>query len=396
MSRAERTVAVIVVAAGAGVRLGRDVPKAFVELAGVSLLERAVGTLGVLTEPIQVVVVAPAGLESVARAMAERALGASECSLVVVVGGATRHESVTAGLAALEPSVTTVLVHDAARCLAPADVFEIVVQQVRRSGHGVVPALRVSDALKVISGDLSSNGTLASTVDRSAIVAVQTPQGFPRADLKKAYESSEAIDYNDDSDVFIRAGLVVQTCAGDERSLKITTPADLARAHALVLGVDGDRVRVGSATDTHAFAEATGLRLAGLDWPDEFALAGHSDGDAVAHAIVDALLIAAGLGDIGGMVGIDDPRYAGASGEVFVREAVRRLADARYQPVNVTAQIIGNRPRFAGRRTEAEGVLSEWVGAPVTLGATTTDGLGLTGEGRGIAVVATALVTDAR
>jgi 2-C-methyl-D-erythritol 2,4-cyclodiphosphate synthase len=115
----------------------------------------------------------------------------------------------------------------------------------------------------------------------------------------------------------------------------------------------------------------------------------------LAHAIVDALLIAAGLGDIGGMVGIDDPQYAGASGEVFVREAVRRLADAGFQPVNVTAQIIGNRPRFSGRRTEAEGVLSEWVGAPVTLGATTTDGLGLTGEGRGIAVVATALITDA-
>jgi 2-C-methyl-D-erythritol 4-phosphate cytidylyltransferase/2-C-methyl-D-erythritol 2,4-cyclodiphosphate synthase len=396
VSHAERSVAVIVVAAGAGVRLGHDLPKAFVSLAGSTLLERAVATLGVLAEPVQVVVVAPAGLESAARETAERALGESECSLVVVVGGATRHESVTAGLAVLEPSVTTVLVHDAARCLAPADVFELVVQQVRSSGHGVVPALRVSDALKVISGDLSSNGTLASTVDRSAIVAVQTPQGFPRADLEKAYGASESIDYNDDSDVFIRAGLVVQTCAGHERSLKITTPADLARAHALVLGVDGDRVRVGSATDTHAFSEATGLRLAGLDWPDEFALAGHSDGDAVAHAIVDALLIAAGLGDIGGMVGIDDPRYAGASGEVFVREAVRRLADAGFQPVNVTAQIIGNRPRFSGRRTEAEGVLSEWVGSPVTLGATTTDGLGLTGEGRGIAVVATALVADAR
>jgi 2-C-methyl-D-erythritol 4-phosphate cytidylyltransferase/2-C-methyl-D-erythritol 2,4-cyclodiphosphate synthase len=396
VSHAERTVAVIVVAAGAGVRLGRNLPKAFVDLAGRTLLERAVGTLGVLTEPVQVVVVAPAGLESAARETSERALDSSECSLAVVVGGATRHESVTAGLAVLEPGITTVLVHDAARCLTPADVFELVVQQVRRSGHGVVPALRVSDALKVISGDLSSNGTLASTVDRSAIVAVQTPQGFPRADLEKAYGASESIDYNDDSDVFIRAGLVVQTCAGDERSLKITTPADLARAHSLVLGVDGDRVRVGSATDTHAFSSDKGLRLAGLDWPDEFALAGHSDGDAVAHAIVDALLIAAGLGDIGGMVGIDDPQYAGASGEVFVREAVRRLADAGYQPVNVSAQIIGNRPRFSGRRTEAEGVLSEWVGAPVTLGATTTDGLGLTGEGRGIAVVATALVADAR
>jgi 2-C-methyl-D-erythritol 4-phosphate cytidylyltransferase/2-C-methyl-D-erythritol 2,4-cyclodiphosphate synthase len=109
---------------------------------------------------------------------------------------------------------------------------------------------------------------------------------------------------------------------------------------------------------------------------------------------VDALLIAAGLGDIGGIVGVDDPQYAGASGEVFVREAVRRLAEAGYRPVNITAQIIGNRPRLAGRRAEAEEVLSTWVGAPVTLSATTTDGLGFTGEGRGIAVVATALVTD--
>ena len=112
----------------------------------------------------------------------------------------------------------------------------------------------------------------------------------------------------------------------------------------------------------------------------------------MAHAIVDALLVAAGLGDIGGMVGVDDPQYAGASGEVFVREAVRRLAEAGFTPVNVTAQIVGNRPRFAGRRDEAERVLSSWVGAPVTLSATTTDGLGLTGEGRGISVVATALV----
>jgi 2-C-methyl-D-erythritol 4-phosphate cytidylyltransferase/2-C-methyl-D-erythritol 2,4-cyclodiphosphate synthase len=393
MSTTERTVAVIVVAAGSGVRLGHDRPKAFVELAGVALLERAVGTLGVLTEPVQVVVVAPAGLETSAREMAERALGSSHSSLAVVAGGATRHESVEAGLAALEPGVTTVLVHDAARCLAPADVFERVIADVRSSGHGSVPALRVSDALKVISGDLNSKGALASTVDRSAIVAVQTPQGFPRAALEKAYEASESIDYNDDSDVFIRAGMVVQTCAGDERSLKITTPADLARAQSLLLGVDGSVVRVGTATDTHAFSSDKGLRLAGLDWPDEFALAGHSDGDAVAHAIVDALLVAAGLGDIGGMVGVDDPQYAGASGEVFVREAVRRLTDAGFLPVNVTAQIIGNRPRFSGRRAEAEAVLTSWVGAPVTLSATTTDGLGLTGEGRGIAVVATALLS---
>jgi 2-C-methyl-D-erythritol 4-phosphate cytidylyltransferase/2-C-methyl-D-erythritol 2,4-cyclodiphosphate synthase len=394
VSHAERTVAVIVVAAGSGVRLGRDLPKAFVELAGIALLERTIATLGVLAESAQVVVVAPAGLEEEARVIAERALGASECSLAVVAGGATRHESVAAGLTALEPGVTTVLVHDAARCLAPTDVFERVIADVRASGNGVVPGIRLADTVKVVAGELLAGGTVVSTPDRDTLLAVQTPQGFPRQALEQAYAATDSVDHTDDAGVFTAAGHTVQTCAGHERSFKITTPADLARAQSLLFGVDGARVRVGTATDTHAFAEVKGLRLAGLGWPDEFALAGHSDGDAVAHAIVDALLIAAGLGDIGGMMGVDDPQYAGASGEVFVREAVRRLADAGYQPVNVTAQIIGNRPRFSGRRSEAEGVLSEWVGAPVTLGATTTDGLGLTGEGRGIAVVATALVTD--
>lgn len=394
MSHVERTVAVIVVAGGAGVRLGLNLPKAFVELAGITLLERAVSTLGMLIEPVQAVLVVPAGLEPAARVMAERALNASECSLAVVAGGATRHESAAAGLAALEPGVTTVLVHDSARCLTPVEVFDRVIVDVRRTGHGVVPGVRVSDTIKVVSGNLLEGGTLLTTIDRDTMLAVQTPQGFPRDALETAYAAAHSVEHTDDAGVFTAAGMIVQTCPGDERSLKITTPADLARAQALILGVNGDRVRVGSATDTHAFAEGLGLRLAGLDWPDEFALAGHSDGDAVAHAIVDALLIAAGLGDIGGMVGVDDPQYAGASGEVFVREAVRRLSEAGYRPVNVTAQIIGNRPRLAGRRAEAEAILSTWVDAPVTLSATTTDGLGFTGEGRGIAVVATALVTD--
>jgi len=394
VSHAERSVAVIVVAAGAGVRLGHDLPKAFVSLAGSTLLERAVATLGVLAEPVQVVVVAPAGSEGSALDIAQRAIATSGSPVTVVTGGATRHESVVAGLAALEPGVTTVLVHDSARCLTPVDVFDRVIADVRRTGHGVVPGVRVSDAIKVVSGDLLEGGTLLSTIDRETMLAVQTPQGFPRDALETAYAAANSVKHTDDAGVFSAAGMIVQTCPGDERSLKITTPADLARAQALILGINGDRVRVGTATDTHAFGETVGLRLAGLDWPDEFALAGHSDGDAVAHAIVDALLIAAGLGDIGGMVGVDDPQYAGASGEVFVREAVRRLAEAGYRPVNISAQIIGNRPRLAGRRAEAEEVLSTWVGAPVTLSATTTDGLGFTGEGRGIAVMATALVTN--
>ena len=163
-------------------------------------------------------------------------------------------------------------------------------------------------------------------------------------------------------------------------------------------------IRVGTGFDVHGYAHAdasTGgadtewadpLRLAGLVWPGEPALSGHSDGDAVCHAVVDALLSAAGLGDIGELVGVDAPETAGAASTGFVRAAVARLADAGWTPVNVSVQIVGNRPRFAARRSEAQEVMSALVGAPVSLAATTTDHLGFTGRGEGLAVIATALV----
>jgi 2-C-methyl-D-erythritol 4-phosphate cytidylyltransferase/2-C-methyl-D-erythritol 2,4-cyclodiphosphate synthase len=138
------------------------------------------------------------------------------------------------------------------------------------------------------------------------------------------------------------------------------------------------------------------LTLAGLEWPGERGLAGHSDGDAVAHAVCDALLSAAGLGDIGTVFGTDDPRFSGAAGHVFVTHAVSLVHDAGFAPVNVTVQIVGNRPRLSGRRAEAESVLTAWVGAPVSVSATTTDGLGFTGRGEGVAAIATALIRARR
>lgn len=164
-------------------------------------------------------------------------------------------------------------------------------------------------------------------------------------------------------------------------------------------------IRVGTGVDVHAYAvrgsvggapaESGGLRLAGLDWAGEPALAGHSDGDAVCHAVVDALLSAAGLGDIGELVGVDDPAAAGAASTGFVTEALARLAAHGWTPVNVAVQIVGERPRFAARRTEAQHVMSALVGAPVSLAATTTDHLGFTGRGEGLAVIATALIERA-
>ena len=151
--------------------------------------------------------------------------------------------------------------------------------------------------------------------------------------------------------------------------------------------------RVGIGVDVHALVADTALHVAGLEWPDEpRGCAGHSDGDVVAHAMCDALLSAAGLGDLGSQFGTSDPAWAGASGVALITETVARLGAAGAEVVNVSVQLIGNVPRISGRRDEATTILTHACGAPVSLSATTTDGLGLTGRGEGLAAVATALV----
>ncbi|GAA4673018.1 bifunctional 2-C-methyl-D-erythritol 4-phosphate cytidylyltransferase/2-C-methyl-D-erythritol 2,4-cyclodiphosphate synthase [Frondihabitans cladoniiphilus] len=344
-------------------------------------------------------VVVPAALVDESRALVEAAAGHAAVYVDVVAGGATRQESVASGLAVLADEVDTVLVHDTARCFTPTTQFELVADTVRALGHGIVPGLPVSDTIKRVDAD----GDVRETVDRSELVAMQTPQGFPRDLLDAAYAGATA-EHTDDAALFAAAGHRVTVVAGDPAAFKITTPWDLARAETIAAepfaggsaSADGrssaEASRIGIGIDVHAFDSAQPLRLGTLDWPGEAGLAGHSDGDAVAHAIVDALLSAAGLGDIGTLFGTADPRYAGAAGEVFLTATRGILDEAGVRIGNVAVQVVGNRPRLAKRRVEMERALSILVAAPVSVSATTTDALGFTGRGEGVAVIATALV----
>lgn len=376
--------AVVVVAAGSGTRLGAGLPKAFVRLAGRTLLERSLAAVRGLAEPVQTIVVAPADRLDEAQEITAATLG-DLAPVAVVVGADTRQQSVAAGLAVLASGVEVVLVHDAARALTPSSLFDAVVSAVRATGHGVIPGLPVSDTIKRVSVD----GAVHETVDRSELSAIQTPQGFPRDQLLAAYAAAER-DETDDAGLVAAAGHPVSVVPGDAHAFKITTPWDLRRAEEL-LGASAVP-RTGFGSDTHAFDADAELWLAGLHWPGERGLAGHSDGDAVAHAIVDALLSAAGLGDIGSVFGTGDPRFADARGEVFLAETRRLVEEAGYRIGNVAAQIVGNRPIFSPRRAEAQEALTAVLGAPVSVSATTTDGLGFTGRGEGVAVFATALL----
>ena len=407
--------AVVVVAAGSGTRLAQGRPKGFVPVAGRTVLERSLEAPFASAVPTQVVVVVPAELVDEAGELVARVAGAAAPYATVVAGGATRQGSVAAGLEVLAPAVATVLVHDCARPFTPTAQFDRVAEAVERTGDGVVPGLPVTDTIKRVAPDAEVLGT----VDRSELVGVQTPQGFPRGPLVAAYAAATA-EHTDDAALVAAAGHRVVVVPGDAAAFKITTPWDLRRAEALVAereagrsgGADdaaragegaGDAstgpalqrhrsLRTGIGVDVHGYDADQPMHLGLLRFEGEPGLAGHSDGDAVAHAMVDALLSAAGLGDIGSLFGTDDPRFAGASGEVFLEATLDELTRVGAQVVNVAVQVVGDRPRLARRRTEMEARLMEVVGAPVSVSATTTDGLGFTGRREGLTAIATALV----
>ena len=373
------TSAAIIAGAGMGHRLGADIPKALIQIDGVTLIERAFAALSPVVD--EIVITAPAGYEDQFRAIVGD-------SATVITGGVLRSDSVNVALKSLSPSTKYVLVHDAARALATSELAERVLHGLTSGESAVIPALSVVDTIKEVDRD----GYVRSTPDRSILRAVQTPQGFSVEVLKRAHEASE--DATDDAALVEALGVKVKTIPGEARAMKITNPEDIAMAVTLVRDLDTN-MRVGVGTDAHAFSSDASrqLWLAGIHWPEVVGVDGHSDGDVAAHAICDALFSATGLGDLGSNFGVSDPQYSGASGATLLAETLTRISKADYAINNVAVQIICNKPKIGPRRAEAINALSKALGgAPVSVTATSTDGLGFTGEGKGISAIATALV----
>jgi len=374
--------AAIIAGAGSGHRLGAQLPKALVQLLDKTLVEHAVAALAPVAELI--IVTAPAGFEDKFKEL----LGDQ---VTVITGGVLRSDSIRIALAKIPNNYEFVLVHDAARAIASTELATNIVADLVKGEQAVIPALDVVDTIK----EVDANGYVRSTPDRSTLRAVQTPQGFVKSVLAHAHSSAE--DATDDAALVEAIGVKVKVIAGEERALKITNPSDLTRAIQLLLPNSEKQIRVGIGTDAHAFSSDSSrkLWLAGLLWDGEVGVDGHSDGDVAAHAICDALLSAANLGDLGSNFGVSDPKYAGASGSRLLAETLQKVNAAGFEIQNVAVQIVGNRPKIGKRRAEAIDAISHSLaGAAVSVSATSTDGLGFTGEGKGLSAIATALIVS--
>ena len=369
-----RNVWTIVVAGGSGTRFGG--PKQYETLGHQRVLDWSVQAARDAGDGVIVVVPATD---------AEREAG--------VPGGATRSESVRAGLAHVPADATIVCVHDAARPFAGPDVFARVIDAVEHGADAAIPGIPVADTIKQID----HAGAVVHTPNRAELMAVQTPQAFRAQALRDAHASGA--DATDDAALVEAAGGTVVVVAGDVANRKITDPDDLRWARERIATTEGTHrmhteVLVCQGFDSHRFSDdpARPLVLGGVTFPDAPGLHGHSDADAIAHAATDALLGAAGLGDIGEHFPDTDPQWKGVDSLVLLRHAAGLVRDAGWRIGNVDCSVVCETPKLAPHRAEMQRRLSDAAGAPVTVKGRRAEGLGALGRREGIACWANAVI----
>ncbi len=378
------TVFALVVAAGRGTRFGGTVPKQYLPLGGGTVLRHAVRAFA---DHARI-----AGVQVVIRDEDRAIFAAATAGLSLlppVPGGAERQDSVRRGLEALIPhDPARVLIHDGARPFPDPGLIDRVLDALDRA-PAAIPALPLGDTIKRVE-----NGTVRETVDRSLLWRAQTPQGFHFPAILAAHRKAAGRVLTDDAAVAEAAGISPVVVAGSEDNMKITTTHDLAAAERVFAARLGD-VRVGQGFDVHGFAPGDHVMICGVAIPHECSLAGHSDADVGLHALTDALLGAIAAGDIGMHFPPSDPRWRGAPSHRFLRHAADLIRDRGGHIASADVTVICERPKIGPYRARMIERIASILDIPperVSVKATTTERLGFTGRGEGIAALAVATV----
>lgn len=374
----------LIVAAGRGTRFGGAVPKQYLPLGAGTVLRHAVTAFArhPRISGVQVVI------RGEDRAIFQRAT-AGLSLLPPVPGGAERQDSVRLGLEALAPhDPDRVLIHDGARPFPEAGLIDRVIDALE-GAPAAIPALPLGDTIKRVE-----NGVIRETIDRSRLWRAQTPQGFHFRPILTAHRAAAGSVLTDDAAIAEAAGIAPVVVAGSEENLKVTTANDLAAAERLLASRLGD-IRVGQGFDVHGFMPGDHVVICGVEIPHDHSLAGHSDADVGLHALTDALLGAIGAGDIGMHFPPSDPRWRGAPSHLFLRHAADLVRDRGGSIAAVDVTVICERPKIGPHRIRMIERVAEILGIAadrVSVKATTTERLGFTGRGEGIAAQAVATV----
>ena len=372
------TTAAIIVAAGRGMRAGGGTPKQWQPLAGRRVADWTIDAFRTLPGVARIVLV----LSPEDRAAWEEFAGGD---LILAEGGATRDQSVRNGLEAIDNmGITHVLIHDVARPLVDAATIHRVLEALE-THPGAAPALAVTDALWT-----GAEGLVTGTRDRTGLYAAQTPQGF-RYDAILAAHRAHKGGAADDVEVARAAGLDVAIVEGHPDNIKITLPGDFARAGRILRGKMD--IRLGNGYDVHRFGPGDHVTLCGVKLPFDRGLDGHSDADVGMHAVTDAIYGALAQGDIGRHFPPSDPQWKGAASEIFLRHAVELAASMGYRIANADCTLVCEFPKIGPHAAAMQAEMARIMGiepSRVSVKATTSEQLGFTGRGEGIAALATA------